>query len=45
MKRKTIIMNYCKSWLALDLVASFPYSLVFDYNDNPRLHMVASKTP
>ena len=29
MKRKEIIKNYIKTWFALDFLASFPYSWVF----------------
>ena len=30
MKRKEIVKNYLKTWFVLDLMASFPYSWVFN---------------
>ncbi len=33
MKRKDIILNYCKTWFFLDLLASFPYSWVISNED------------
>ena len=30
MTRKEVMLDYIKSWLLLDLVASFPYSWVVD---------------
>lgn len=33
MKRKDIILNYCKTWFFLDLLASFPYSWVITSDD------------
>ena len=34
MKRKEIVKNYLKTWFFLDLLASFPYSWVFNTNDD-----------
>jgi hypothetical protein len=31
MERKLIIKNYLKTWFAIDLSASIPYSLFIDY--------------
>ena len=33
MNRKDIIVNYAKTWFLLDLIASFPYSWVIDYEE------------
>lgn len=33
MNRKDIIFNYLKSWFILDLLASFPYSWVINYEE------------
>jgi hypothetical protein len=34
MNRKDIIVNYLKSWFILDLLASFPYSWIINYEES-----------
>lgn len=48
MKRKEIVKNYLRTWFVLDLLASFPYSEIFnrtDLSDNLRGGSALSKTP
>lgn len=50
MNRKDIIFNYLKTWFVLDLVASFPYSWVIDYEEADEINTEESaksifKTP
>lgn len=47
MQRKSIVINYLKTWFILDFLASFPYSWVFNYNDDPNddSYNSAYKTP
>ena len=33
MNRKDIIVNYLKTWFILDLLASFPYSWIINYEE------------
>lgn len=33
MKRRDIIFNYLKTWFWLDLLASFPYNWVFNFEE------------
>ncbi len=33
MKRKDIVLNYLKTWFLLDLLASFPYNWVFNFDE------------
>ena len=45
MQRREIIMNYVKTWFVLDFFASFPYSWVINYDDNPDSSSSAYRTP
>lgn len=45
MSRKEIIFNYLKTWFALDMLASFPYSWFINFDSYDDTSEANSKTP
>ena len=33
MTRRDIVINYLKTWFVLDFLATFPYTMVFNYDE------------